>query len=318
MKKILITGASGFIGSSMVSAALNKGWNVWAGIRESSKTEYLRSSGISFINLRYDNTEILQQQILEFTAEHGKWDYIIHCAGITKSINKDDFKKINFEYTVSLAESLIKINAIPDKFIYMSSFGINSGSAYGYSKKLTENYFLSDYGFPYAIIRPTGVYGPRDIDYLQMIKLLNNRINLSVGMKPQILSFVHVSDLVKLVYTVIGSDKVAGVWQVSDGEVYTTDQFAALISDCLQKKPILNVRIPIIVVWLIAVISDFVAKIVKKPSLINVDKFKIMKIRDWSCDISQLEKDFNFVPDYNLNSGLADTINWYRQNKWLK
>ena len=89
-KTILITGASGFIGSFMVEKALLKGYNVWAGIRENSSKEFLRDSRINFVNLNYTNIEVLSKQLNGI-------DYIIHCAGITKSIKKDDFHKKNYQ-----------------------------------------------------------------------------------------------------------------------------------------------------------------------------------------------------------------------------
>jgi len=318
MKNILITGASGFIGSNMVNTALDKGWNVWAGIRKHSKTDHLNSDRINFIDLKYDNPEILKNQVMAFATENGKWDYIIHCAGITKSVNKRDFTKVNFEYTLNLTNTLKDLNVVPNKFIYLSSFGLNTDSEYGKSKKLTESYFENEYCYPYIILRPTGVYGPRDSDYLQMIKLLDKRIQVSVGLKPQKLSFVHVSDLVDFSFKAMESEKINLSVQISDGGVYTSDQFATLISDYLHKTPLIKVRIPLFVVWTISIISEIVAKLTKKPSLINADKYKILKVRDWTCDITRLEKDFNFVPGLNLKSGLADTIDWYKKNKWLK
>ncbi|MDR1437339.1 MAG: NAD(P)-dependent oxidoreductase, partial [Candidatus Symbiothrix sp.] len=99
MKKILITGASGFIGSFLVEEALHRGYETWAGIRTTSSKEYLRDERITFISLPFSNPAALKEQIRKHAAQAGKWDYIIHNAGITKCLNQNDFDNVNYLYT---------------------------------------------------------------------------------------------------------------------------------------------------------------------------------------------------------------------------
>ncbi|MCX6309986.1 MAG: NAD(P)-dependent oxidoreductase, partial [Bacteroidia bacterium] len=210
--KVLITGASGFIGGFLVEEALLKGWEVWAGIRKTSAKSWLTSSDLHFIDLNYDDPASLSQQIQSHKATHGSWDYIIHNAGITKSTHEADFQRVNYQYTVHLIHALLENGLQPSKFIFMSSMGAvgpgneDSGhpltlkdkpspiSEYGRSKLLAENFIQLLPDFPWIILRPTGVYGPRERDYLVMIKMIKAGFDVSLGFKKKLLNFIYIKD----------------------------------------------------------------------------------------------------------------------------
>ena len=122
MKKILITGASGFIGSFLVEEALKQGFEVYAGIRETSDLRYLKDSRIKYFISDLADKYSIKHSLLEV----GKFDYVIHNAGITKTCKKGDFEKVNYQYTKYLIEALYETNTIPQKFIQISSL-----AAYG-------------------------------------------------------------------------------------------------------------------------------------------------------------------------------------------
>ena len=101
MKKILITGASGFIGSFLVEKALQQGMETWAAIRKSSSRAYLKDPRIHFIELDLGNPEKLKAQL------HGHhFDYVIHAAGATKCLHRNDFFRVNTLGTQHLVEAL--------------------------------------------------------------------------------------------------------------------------------------------------------------------------------------------------------------------
>ena len=88
---ILITGASGFIGSFLVEKALAAGMNVWAGVRDSSSRKYLQDSRIRFVELDFNDENALAEQIARAKEDFGAWDVVIHAAGLTKSRYRHDF-----------------------------------------------------------------------------------------------------------------------------------------------------------------------------------------------------------------------------------
>lgn len=335
MKKIIITGASGFIGSFLVEKALALGWDVWAGIRKSSSREYLQDSRIKFIDLEFSNANRLTGQLNEFVEKFGEIDYIIHNAGITKCLNSDDFDKINFGYTANLVEALNSANISLEKFVLMSSlsaYGVGDetgyvpiktddvprpNTAYGESKIKAEYYLTENARFPYMILRPTGVYGPREKDYFLMLKTVKSGLDVGAGFKTQHLTFVYVKDLVEAVFLALQSSVVNKGYFVTDGAVYTDKEYTALVKKVLGKKYVLSLKVPLSVLKLISIVSEELSKITKKPSTLNRDKYKIMRQRNWECDIKPLIEDLGFSPEYNLEKGLGESVEWYKQNHWL-
>ena len=335
MKRIIITGASGFIGSFLVEKALSLGWEVWAGVRKSSNLNYLQDSRIKFIDLKLSNTDKLTDQVIDFIKNNGQINYIIHNAGVTKCLNKEDFDKINFSYTANLTTAINSANITLEKFILMSSlsaYGIGDeinytpikatdtpkpNTAYGESKIKAEQFLQANAKFPYMILRPTGVYGPREKDYYLMLKTVKSGLDVGAGFKPQHLTFIYVKDLVDAAFLALESPISNRAYFVADGDVYTDKEYTSLIKNILGKKKVLSLKIPLGVLNVVSCIAEDFSKITKKPSTLNRDKFKIMKQRNWECDTTPLIDDLNFSPKYNLDKGLRESIEWYKENGWL-
>ena len=123
-KKVLVTGASGFIGSFLVEGGLERGMHTWAGIRRTSSRKYLQDQRIRFAELDFGNKEKLKSQLAMHKQEHDGWDYIIHCAGVTKCLHKEDFDKGNYQATVHFVETLKELDMVPERFMYISSLSI--------------------------------------------------------------------------------------------------------------------------------------------------------------------------------------------------
>ena len=319
MKKILITGASGFIGSFLVDEAIKKGWQTWAGIRKSSNKEYLTNPEIQFIDLNFSNPEQLSKQITENAENNGKWDYIIHNAGVTKCLNPDDFEKVNYSFTKNFVEALQKTGNIPEKFILMSSLSAypEPNTAYGKSKQKAEQFLQKQNEFPHIILRPTGVYGPREKDYFLMIKSIKAGFDLTAGFEPQKLTFIYVKDLVKTAFSALESSLSGKTYFVADGNVHTDKEYTEIVKKVLGKKFVIRIKVPLFILKIISIIAEDFSKLTKKPSTLNRDKFKIMKQRNWTCDIQPLTKDLGFKADYDLEQGMQECIEWYKENNWI-
>jgi len=324
MKRILITGANGFVGSFYVEEALRRGWEVWAGVRKTSSREFLTDPRIHFIDLKYADAADLQKQVGQHIAEHGKWNYVIHNAGITKSALDADFDRVNHVYSLNLIDALRRSGDKPEKFVYMSSLAASGpgdkprpDSAYGRSKIETEQYLQSLPDFPFIILRPTGVYGPREKDYYVMCKMVNSGLDVAVGRQPQMLNFIYIKDLVKACFSALESPIQNKVWFVADGDTYTSQHYTQILKEVLHKKHVLKITVPLSIAKIASVFAGLYCQITKRPSLINPDKIKIMKQRDWTCDTSSLEKDLGFKAEYNLRRGLEETVAWYKDHGWI-
>lgn len=335
-KKILITGASGFIGGFLVEEALRRGYETWAGIRTGSNRSHLQDGRIRFIDLKYNSKEALTEQLIAFAQEHGAWDYVIHNAGVTKVLNKEDFFRVNAGYTINLIEALEAANCKPKKFLLMSSLSSYGkgdeknftpirlddpqlpDTAYGKSKLEAECHLSHQSYFPYIILRPTGVYGPGEKDYFMEIKTVKSGFDFAVGLIPQRITFIYVKDLAKVAYLALENEQVINKhYFVADGDIYTDTEFANIIKDILGKKFVLHARIPTGLVHIACICSEWIGKLLSKSMTLNSDKYIILKQRNWICDVKPLQDDLNFIPDYPLRKGLEESIAWYKKEGWL-
>ena len=334
-KKVLVTGASGFIGSFLVEGGLERDMHVWAGIRKTSSRKYLQDKRIRFAELNFGDKLKLKEQLADHQREHGGWDYIIHCAGVTKCLNKEDFDKGNYQATVNFVEALKELGMVPERFMYISSLSIfgpiheadyapisekdeaQPNTAYGVSKLKSEKYLQSLTDFPYVIYRPTGVYGPRERDYFLMAQSVKQHVDFAAGFKRQDITFIYVKDLVQAVYLGVKPEALRRSYFVSDGEVYASSTFSDLIKKELGNPWLLRIKCPLCLLKLISIIAETGAGWMGKPSTLNRDKYNIMKQRNWRCDISPIVNELGFRPEYLLERGVKETIAWYKKEGWL-
>jgi dihydroflavonol-4-reductase len=335
MESILITGASGFIGSFIVEEALKRGYDVWAGIRRTSSKHYLKDSKIHFFVTDFSSPKQLAADMSDYKEQNGSFDYVIHCAGVTKCIDKNDFEKVNFLQTKLLVDTLMSLDMVPKQFIYISTLSIFGAvhekdylpiseddamipnTQYGISKRKSEQYIQSLSNFPYVFIRPTGVYGPRERDYFLMAKSIKQHLDFSVGFKHQDLTFVYVKDVVKAIFLCIEKNVRRRAYFVTDDNVYSSRVFSDLIQKELGNPFVIHIKCPLIILKVISLLAEFVFNLAHKSSTLNADKYNIMKQRNWRCDMTPTKKELGFVPDFDLKRGVAETIAWYKKEGWL-
>src|SRR6478735_601823 len=115
-ERVLITGASGFLGYHIIQAAIGKGLDVFAAIRKRSSIKHLEALQIQYLFLDYDDVEDISRQLAE-----NKIDYIIHAAGDTKAISQQAYDHVNATYTINLAKAAEKLESKLKKMVFISS-----------------------------------------------------------------------------------------------------------------------------------------------------------------------------------------------------
>ena len=190
-------------------------------------------------------------------------------------------------------------------------------TAYGLSKLKAELYIQSIPGFPYVFYRPTGVYGPREMDYFLMAKSILNHMDFSVGFKRQDLTFVYVKDIVQAVFLGIEKQVSRRAYFLADGKVYKSRTFSDLIQKELGNPFVIRLKCPLILLKVVSLLAEFIATRSGKSSTLNSDKYKIMKQRNWQCDITPAMKELGYVPEYDLEKGVKEAIAWYKNEGWL-
>lgn len=330
--KILITGASGFIGSFIVEEALRREMEVWAAVRPTSSKRYLQDNRIHFIELDFGSKETLKRQL-----DGHRFDYVVHAAGVTKCLDKADFKRINTDGTRHLVDALIELGMQLKRFVYLSSLSVygaihehmpyqditendcpHPNTAYGKSKLDAERY-LDSIGndFPYIILRPTGVYGPRERDYFLMAQSINRHVDFAVGFSRQDITFVYVLDVVQAVFLAFDRGMSGRKYFLTDGEVYRSADF----SDLLKKEMGIGWMLRIVApVWLLRIVTFFgerISRLTHKPIALNDDKYNILRQRNWRCDIEPTVDELGYHPHYKLAQGVKLTVKWYKRHRWL-
>lgn len=334
-KRLLITGASGFIGSYLCEKGVELGYEVWAGIRKSSSKKYLQDPKLNFIELTFEDREKLKSQILAFNQEYGKFDLIIHNAGCTKAPRNEDYRNINFVNTKNFVDILLETGNNPEKFIFTSSLAAfgpgkenstdpvllsqtpNPINLYGKSKLEAEQYLRSLPELNCIIMRPTGVYGPREKDYFTVFNMINHKFEGYIGSSKQLLTFIYVKDLVRAYYLAMEADIRNTSYFLSESKWYYTSDFYTLIKKSLHKKSF-RIVVPLWIVQGIASVNDSIGKLTGKYPTLNNDKLGILKATNWVCETTPLKTDLNFEPLYDLEKGVEETALWYKKEGWLK
>ena len=330
--KILITGASGFIGSFIVEEALKRGFETWAAVRKSSSRDYLQDERIKFIELNLSSKE----QLVEQLRDKG-FDYVVHAAGVTKCLNKADFHRINTEGTKNLVDAILEVKMPLKRLVFVSSLSIfgaireqqpyeeiretdapQPNTAYGKSKLAAEHY-LESLGnrVPYIILRPTGVYGPREKDYFIMAKSIKGHSDFAVGFKRQDITFVYVQDVVQAVFLALEKGQTGRKFFLSDGKVYQSATFSNLIHEELGRPWWIRITAPVWVLRIVTFFGEYIGRMTGKVTALNNDKYNILRQRNWRCDIQPAINELGYHPQYDLERGVKETIQWYKANGWL-
>lgn len=334
MDNVLVTGASGFIGSFLVEEGLRRGFQVYAGIRKSSSKVYLKDPEIRFIEFDFSTTDSIVRTIEFLKDQNIRFRYIIHNAGVTKAKNKEEFFNVNFHNTKNFIEALQNTGSVPEKFIFISSlaaFGPGDPvtmkpvmlsdepkpiEIYGRSKLEAEKFITSLKDFPWLIVRPTGVYGPREKDYYIFFKTIKRGLEAYIGSSRQILTFIFIKDLIRIIFDMAQSPITHKAYFVSDGNEYDTQTFAAIAKKYLHRKT-LKITVPGGIVRQLACILEKTFGLWGSIPTLNTDKYNVLKSINWRCEIEPLQHDFNFIANYDLDSGVRETIDWYKKEGWL-
>ena len=325
--KILITGASGFIGSHMADHAVRQGHDTWAAVRPTSNRSNLQAPSLRHIILNLEDAELLTTQLEAHRERYGRWDVVIHCAGATKCRHAQEFDQINYGGTRHLVDTMMRLGMVPQQFILISTLGIygplheeepyppftevdtpHPNTLYGKSKYRAEEYVKGIAALPYVIFRPTGVYGPRDKDYQLLIRSIRAHIDLSLGRRPQRVTFVYVKDLVEAVFMAIDKEVQRRSYLVTDGHTYCSSDFTRVVQAALGNPFTLHLTIPLWMARMAALIADIAGRLCRRTFTFNSDKFHILAQRNWQCDITPLTEELGYHPRYDLEAGIAETL----------
>lgn len=324
--RILITGASGFVGYHLVEAALDAGMEVYAAVRASSSVSHLKHLPVNFVYPDFSSKDDLKNLILEYG-----FDYIIHGAGTTKAKSLDEYNRINAGYTLNLAVAAGESKVPIKKFVFISSLAAvgpiaydaswpvpdvdkpQPVTSYGKSKLLAEEYLGVISDVSWVVLRPTAVYGPRERDLFVLFKTYRRGLEPYMGKSAQWLSFVYVKDLAQAALLALAAPVSGTMYNISDGKRYDRYALADVIKQYLKLRTF-RIHLPLPVIRTVATIMEMVSR---GAPLLNRDKLNELTAENWDCNIEKIRKDLGYRPVYDLEKGMRETLDWYTVNKWF-
>jgi nucleoside-diphosphate-sugar epimerase len=320
--RVLVTGATGFIGSNLVKELVKRGYEVTCLARKTSNIHCLEDLNVSIVYGDCTDKDSLRQLPVNFS-------YVFHLAGLTKAKKEEDFFAANADGTENLLDCLSQNAHVVKRFLYMSSLAAAGPSRdgmplcetadprpvslYGASKLKGELATLAYKDrMPVSIIRPPAVYGPRDRDFFLFFKMVRR------GFYPYwgkcYYSLVYVDDLVRGLIMAAESHEAEGrIYFLSDGSIYSNEDIVSEIMQAMDTRA-MRVKIPAFVMKLIANVSE---KLADGSTIINLDKLREIKHSHWTCNSKKAENELGFIPRVKLKEGIKWTADWYRIHKWL-
>ncbi len=327
MNRILVTGASGFVGSHVVEEIAAHGIRARALVRSSSSLDYLDRSG----------TEIAYGDLTDrrsMDAALADVQGVIHCAGLTRARSLEQFRRVNRLGTENLLRACCIASPRPARVVCLSSlaaYGPSQGarpvteadkpcpvSDYGRSKlegqQVAES-FMKELSM--CIVIPPAVYGPRDRDIYAYFKLAKFGVAPFLGSRERYLSLVYVKDLARAtVECLLRREADGGTYFVEDGRTHTWSSVAREISNAVGKKTA-TVVLPVPLVRALAVLAEAASRLTGRPPLLGRQKILELTQPSWTCTGQRLREQLGFQPEYPLQKGVEETCCWYRENRWL-
>ena len=331
--RVLLTGASGFVGSHVADALVREGYRVRALLRRSSKTKWIRGLPL----------EVAYGDVTDKASLAGACvgvQSVVHFGALTSARSEAEFRAVNDTGTRNLAESLAERGEPDGFFIYCSSLAAGGPAIatqsrpepvrteedpdtpitpYGRTKldgeRAAREVAAGSGRFRMVALRPPAVYGPRDTDILMLVRLIKNGV-LPLPAPPEArLSLVHVADLVQATVEV-ARKQVEGTYYVCDGEPHTWIEVGQLAAQIMHvsARPL---RIPAWTSVSVAVLAEFAGKALGKPPLLHRGRIRDMRQPHWVCSAERARREWGFVPRVSLEDGLHDTLTWYREQRWL-
>ena len=326
--KAFITGATGFVGSHLADKLLAKGYEVYCLKRKTSSTKWLDGKDIKYVDGDLFSNEVLEKTIAEM-------DYVFHVAGVVKSKDKAGFFKGNTEATKNLIEITYKVNPKIKKFVHVSSLaavGPTIGcdtiteespyqpiTTYGVSKRDAELEVMK-----YAdkmnvtIVRPPAVFGPRDTEVFVYFQAFSRGLNSVIGLREKFLSLVYVEDLVDGIILAAEKEEANGQkYFVCYDDAYNWNQIGQITSKLLGKRA-LKIKLPHFIVYTVGTFAQFFAGFSSKPATLNIEKCKDITQVRWVCSNEKIKKELGFKATGTLEDGFKKTIDWYKEQGWIK
>ncbi|WP_230482220.1 SDR family oxidoreductase [Sphingomonas sp. Leaf21] len=296
---VAVTGATGFVGRAVVDRAAGSGLTLRALTRRAQPSR----AGITWIAGALDKPDTLA------TLVEGA-DAVLHIAGVVNAPDREGFVAGNIDGTRAMVEAAKAAGV--RRFVHVSSLSAREPdlSVYGWSKRQAEDIVI-DSGLDWTIVRPSGIYGPHDTEWLDVFRTA--KLGLAFMPPPGRLSLVAVEDFARLLTTLVATVGPRAVLEVDDGQVLTHADLARAMGASVGRR-VMTLHLPKRLLQLGARIDRALRG---KGAKLTADRVGYLCHPDWTADPAKRPSPDLWEPAIPLSKGLADTARWYRANGLL-
>jgi len=336
MTHALVTGATGFIGYHLVKKLTDKGTAVSCLVRPASDR-----TRIERLNPRFVHGDVTDIESVRRAVEGV--DVVYHLAGVTKSLSTRALDRVNEGGVRNVAEACSQL-ANPPVLVVTSSLAAAGPSAdqrlrtesdpaspvsnYGRSKRAGELAAI-DYAaaVPTTIVRPPVVLGEGDRDGFALFEgIARMGVHLVPGLRDHTFSAIHAEDLASALWLAATAgrrlsasrDESEGIYFAAADEVVSYAELGRIIGEVVGRPRAWVVHSPMAMVWTIVAMSELVARLRRRPNILNLDKAREASAGSWACSSQMLKHDTGFQPDKPLRQRLEQVARWYVQQGWLR
>jgi nucleoside-diphosphate-sugar epimerase len=326
--KVLLTGASGFVGSHVLDRLLADGHPTRVLLRQTSSLTHI---GDALTRVETAEGSLAAPATLQRALDGVT--HVIHCAGCTKALRRADYFEANEAGTRNLVEAANAVAGDLRRFVLVSSLAAAGPAApgrpareddppapvsdYGHSKLAGEAVVRSNCRVPWVILRPPAVYGPRDPDFLTLFRAVQNRVMPEFGGGRQELSLVQVGDLARVIAGSLEHPEPVGrTYYVAHPEVVTSRALSLEIGRLMGRR-LLTFPAPAALLWMACALAGLGARLRGRPGILSLAKYPELRAPSWACDASRLARETGLTAATPMAAGLRDLLQWYRSEGWL-
>jgi nucleoside-diphosphate-sugar epimerase len=326
--KALLTGGTGFVGSHVVDLLLKQGLDVVCPVRDPKNLRNLDGSPVRII---------LADQVSNEARTASPFDYVIHVAGATRAPDYQAYHDANVSGTRHLLEVFADLPPAsrPKRFVLVGSQAAagpcpDEGvcvteshppkpvSLYGRSKLEAERVALSFADqLPVTVVRPSTVFGPRDLDVLGVFKCARFRFSPYLSGPDRMFSIIYVEDLARGILAATVADVPSGqTYFLANSDPISWREFTLEVAQ-LTGCDTIAVPVPLAVMKIAALIGEALGKLTKKTLLLRSEKFEEMRQIGWVCSTEKACRELNWEPEVPLSEAIVRTAHWYREHGWI-
>ncbi|NKB87312.1 MAG: NAD-dependent epimerase/dehydratase family protein [Acidobacteria bacterium] len=322
----VVTGGTGFIGWALCEALRDAGWCVRAVVRPTSSNPL--PEGVE----RYDAN--LDAAALGDACAGAQ--VVFHLAGLTRARTYEEFHSVNADGAAEVARAARRADAF---FVLVSSQAAAGPgtvdnvrmetdpeaplSDYGRSKLAGEHAVRAIAGLRYSIIRPPGVYGPRDKDFLVLFRSARRGLLPRLGSASKAYTLIHVSDVVGALLAVARTGRedpaaVDGLTAfIGHSQPVTQGELLQSIARAVDKPRALRLPVPLGVLRVLAEFGELQGAVTGRPAVLNRSRFRELSAPGFVCNVERIADATGWRAAIGFDAGMKETARWYIAEEWV-